>query len=209
MKIARIYAFGDSLITGTYDSRGGWCDRLKQDMHKITAEANDGTKRQMYNLGIGGETSRGLASRIGSEIAARHSIAWPAIIMIGIGKNDSRLRDGTPEVTIDEYEDNLRLIIGNAREVTDKIILIGLGPCADEEIAFKNYTYSRRRLRDYNSAMTKITKELNIAMVDVYDLLLNSSPNVHYRDKLHLNDYGYSIVYEAVKPVLMEILEKD
>lgn len=206
MKVARIYAFGDSLVTGTYDTRGGWCDRLKQDMHKITAEAEDGTKRQMYNLGIGGETSRGLARRIKAEIAARHSASWPAIIIIGTGKNDSRLRDGSPEVPIEEYEDNLRSIIAAAREATDKIILVGVGPCAGEAITFKSYTYTRQRLAEYNAVMTKVADELGIQKVEVYDLLLNSRLNVYYRDKLHLSDQGYNMVYEAVKPVLTDML---
>lgn len=208
MKVARIYAFGDSLVAGTYDTHGGWCDRLKQDMHTITARSNDGTKRQMYNLGIGGETSRGLALRVKSEIAARHSYAWPAIILIGTGKNDSRLRDGLPEVPIDEYEQNLRYIISTAREVTDKIILIGIGLCANEEITFKNYIYSRQRLADYNAVMTRVADELGIVKVEVYDLLLNSEDDVFYRDKLHLNDNGYSIVYGAVRSVLLDTLSR-
>lgn len=206
MRIARIYAFGDSLVAGTYDTHGGWCDRLKQDMHKITAEAQDGTKRQMYNLGIGGETSRGLALRIRAELTARHSAAWPAVIIIGTGKNDSRLRDGLPEVPIDEYEQNLRFVIAVAREITDKIILVGIGPCAEAEIAFKDLTYSRQRLTDYDAVMTKVADELGIIKVEVYELLLNSPSGVFYRDQLHLSDQGYRTVYDVIKPVLMTIL---
>lgn len=206
MKVARIYAFGDSLVAGTYDTQGGWCDRLKQDMHTITAEADDGTKRQMYNLGIGGETSRGLVLRIRPELAARHSAAWPAIIIIGIGKNDSRLRDGVPEVPIDEYEQNLRSIITAAREVTSKIILVGIGPCAEAEIAFKDLAYTRQRLAEYNAVMTKVADELGIVKVEVYELLLNSPASVFYRDQLHLSDQGYRMVYDVIKPVLMTTL---
>lgn len=208
MKTARIYAFGDSIVVGTYDTQGGWCDRLKQDLHQVTAEASDGTKRQMYNLGIGGETSRGLAARIKSELSARHTDAWPAVILIGTGKNDSRLNEGLPEITVEEYEDNLRSIIHTSQEVTDKIILVGIGPCAEEEIGFKHYTYSRQRLAKYDAAMTKIASELKVTKLDIYDLLLHSPANVFYRDKLHLNDYGYRIVYDTIKPVLMDLLSR-
>ncbi|NCU38702.1 hypothetical protein EOL96_06670 [Candidatus Saccharibacteria bacterium] len=209
MKVARIYVFGDSLVAGTYDSLGGWCDRLKQDMHKITAEAEDGTKRQLYNLGIGGENSRGLLQRIEQELAARHSNSWPAVIIIGTGTNDSRLRDGMPEVEIEEYEQNLRSILAVARKVTEKIILVGIGPCAEPEIPFKNYVYSHQRLVAYNDVLTRVASELNIAKVEVYKLLSESTTTVHYRDGVHLSDHGYSLIHDAVKPVLLKMLEQD
>src|SRR5947207_2764113 len=99
-------------------------------MHRLTLDANDGTKRQMYNLGIGGETSRGLAARIKPELAARHRPEWPAIIIIATGKNDSRTIGVQPAVTIDEYKQNLGTIIAAAREATDKVMAVGMGPCA-------------------------------------------------------------------------------
>lgn len=206
MKVARVYALGDSLVAGTYDSKGGWCDRLKQDMHRITLESTDGTKRQMYNLGVGGETSRGLAARVKSELAARHQAAWPAVVIICTGKNDSRLVDGNPEVTPEEYEQNLRSIISNAQRVTDKIIFVGLGPCAQEVISFKQYTYTRQRLAEYNQIATKVMSELGVTKVDVYQLLLERASEAFYRDQLHPNDVGYQIIYETVKPYLLKAL---
>lgn len=206
MNVARIYVFGDSLVAGTYDLQGGWCDRIKRDLHRITVDSTDGKKYQTYNLGIGGETSLGLAGRIKSELAARHKPEWPPVVIIGIGKNDSRLLNGLPEVSIQEYEANLEQILVAAREITEKIIFIGLGPCAEEEISFKNYTYTRERLLSYDTVLTNFAKKHNVIKVDVYHNLLHNDGNVHYRDRLHLNDRGYEMLYEMIRPHLFEML---
>lgn len=208
MNAARVYAFGDSLVTGTYALQGGWCDQLKRDLHRITNEATDGTKFQMYNLGIGGETSSGLTVRLATELVTRHRVSWPAVVIIGTGKNDSRLTDGQPEVSVEEYEANLDYCIDLARELTDKIILVGLGPCAEEEIKFKQYTYSRQRLVQYDTVMTKVANRQAAIKVDVYQSLLAAEADVFYRDGLHLNDAGYDIIYNAVKPVLLNFLSR-
>lgn len=208
MKVARIYCFGDSIMTGTYDPQGGWCDRFKRDMHILTSEAQDGTKRQVYNLGIGGETSRGLAARIETELKARHTQAWPAVVCIGTGKNDGRLRDTVVEVPIEEYEQNLRTIIATARTITDKILLIGIGPCAEEVVSFKDLQYTREQLFHYDKVMEKIATELSIPRVEIYNKLLMAGPAASYRDKLHPSEDGYSLIYEATKPVLLKMLEE-
>jgi acyl-CoA thioesterase I len=209
MQVARIYGFGDSIMAGTYDVYGGWFDHFKQDMHQVTSAAQDGTKRQVYNLGIGGETSRGLVKRIESELRARHSQAWPAIICIGIGKNDSRLRkDGSIEVPIEEYEQNLRDIIAIAQMFSTKILLIGIGPCAEDVIDFKDLTYTRKNLHAYNTVMKKVANELSIGIVDIYDLLVQNEDKAFYRDKLHPSTYGYGLIYAAAKPELLRLLEE-
>lgn len=208
MKVARIYIFGDSLVAGTYDTQGGWADRLKRDMHAITLAATDGTKRQLYNLGIGGETSRRLIKRIRPELAARHTPAWPAIVVIGIGKNDSRLTaDGTPEVPIEEFEANLRDAVSAAREVTDRVLGIGMGPCAQDEQSFKDQTYTRERLKAYNQVAMRVYQEIGVPVVDVHDQLLAAGPDVFYRDGLHLSDAGYQILYDAIKPQVLRLIE--
>ena len=208
MNSARVYAFGDSLVTGTYGLQGGWCDQLKRELHRITTESTDGTKFQMYNLGIGGETSSGLTVRLATELVTRHRVDWPAVVIIGTGKNDSRLTDDQPEVSIEDYESNLDYCVDLARELTDKIILVGPGPCAEEEIRFKKYTYTRQRLAQYDTVMSKVANRQAAIKVNVYQPLLAAGPDVFYRDGIHLNDAGYDIIYNAVKPVLMNILER-
>lgn len=175
-------------------------------MHRITFDATDGTKRQMYNLGVGGETSRGLAARIRPELAARHRAEWPAVIIIGIGKNDSRLTNGAPTVPLDEYGNNLEIIIAAAREITEKVFVVGMGPCATDVIDFKSFQYSRERLALYEAKLTEVAKRLGVMKVSVYDQILAQGSGAFYRDGLHLSDAGYELIYQAAKPVLLDFL---
>jgi lysophospholipase L1-like esterase len=206
MNIARVYAFGDSLITGTYDSRGGWFDRIKQDLHQITSQATDGTKYQAYNLGIGGETSRGLVARFTNELQTRHRAEWPAVVLIGVGKNDSRLDNGRPAVPLAEYAANLRTVITAAQQVAEAVLLVGIGPCQRDEVNFKTFTYGRAALKHYDETMSQVATECNVRKIDVFDTLLAQGDRVFYRDGLHLSDAGYQVLYDTIRPVLMETL---
>jgi lysophospholipase L1-like esterase len=208
MKTARIYVFGDSLVVGTYDTGGGWVDRLKCDMHELTTAAQNGSKYQLYNLGIGGETSRALAKRIEPELNARHNSEWPAICIIAIGKNDTRLINGQPYVSLQEYLQNMGDIIAKARAITQDILIIGLGPCGLERVEFKNYVYTRSRLAEYDMALTELSQHLGVPKVDVFEKL--SAPDMQslfYQDGLHLSEKGYGVLYATIKPHLMELLD--
>lgn len=48
---------------GAWDEEGGWPDRLKRDLHRMTVESGQEKKAQLFNLGIGGATSQYLLDR--------------------------------------------------------------------------------------------------------------------------------------------------
>jgi len=128
MKTARIYAFGDSITYGAWDSQGGWCDRLKRKLHQQKLASSENRKFQLFNLGIGGETSRSLLKRFKSEIDARSRADWPAVILIATGANDTRYSpNSAPAVSIEEYRRNLESLLEIAQEYTTKVLC---GNCA-------------------------------------------------------------------------------
>ena len=199
----RILVFGDSITYGAWDSEGGWADRLKRWAHQRYIQK--GTKLQVINLGIGGDTSRKILARMENEIKARHSASWPFIIILMLGSNDGRIREDIVEVPFDEFATNYREIVRVAKSYTDKVITVGLPPLGQPEIDFKEMQYSDAALERYDSGIRIIASEDNLPFVDVRPLF--TSKDVFSPDLLHPNDNGHEIIYEAVKAEVEKLLD--
>lgn len=76
-----IYVFGSSTTWGAWDHEGGgWAQRLRSDIDRIPAGRPD-LWCPVYNLGIPGDTSTGVAARIRNEISARHGPPPPLTML--------------------------------------------------------------------------------------------------------------------------------
>ncbi len=208
MKTARIYAFGDSLTYGAWDSEGGWCDRVKRKLHKEMIE-DEGGKFQMFNLGIGGEHSRGLLGRIKNEMDARYRPDWPAIIIIGTGANDTRYVEGQdPNVSLDEYKKNLLEIVKIAKTYTEKILFVGVAVVENEIQEFKGTLLSNELLREHYKVMAEVASECNVPIINVNSSLEKSTESVYFKDGVHLNDIGHKVVSDIVWEKLEAMLQE-
>ena len=206
MKTARIYAFGDSLTYGAWDSQGGWCDRIKRKLHEKMI-SDEGGKFQMFNLGIGGEHSRGLLGRIKNEMDARYRPDWPAIIIIGTGANDTRyVEGGDPNVSLDEYKRNLLEILNIARTYTDKVLFVGVAVVENEIQDFKGTLLSNELLREHYKVMANVADDEGVPIVNVNSGLEVAEKSVYFRDGVHLNEEGHKIVSDLVWTKLESIL---
>ena len=66
-KSTRWLVFGDSIVSGFFDTCGGWVDRLKHD--QMMKFIRDGAGVKVFDLGISGQTSKDLLARIEGEVA--------------------------------------------------------------------------------------------------------------------------------------------
>jgi lysophospholipase L1-like esterase len=68
----RIFVFGDSIAHGFYDTGGGWVGRISSTLHQKSLESIvhvDGSSYfEVFNLGISGDSTEGVLSRIKTEI---------------------------------------------------------------------------------------------------------------------------------------------
>jgi lysophospholipase L1-like esterase len=203
----RILCFGDSVVMGTWDTQGGWVDRLKQYFQ--TEYFARKRKVQVFNLGIGGEFSSGLAKRMQSEIEARLNSKWEPIIIIGTGKNDVRAH-GTPnnyDSTPEKYEQDLRNCIKIAQKYSPKILLIGLG-LVDESVQFKDLYYENTRMKLFNEVNKRVAQECEVFRVELQDDM-EKLPDLSswFVDGIHPNYAGYQWIYEKIKPGVLKLLE--
>jgi lysophospholipase L1-like esterase len=207
MKQYRILCFGDSIVMGTWDTQGGWVDRLKQYFHTEYFERV--RKVQVYNLGIGGELSSGLAKRMQSEIEARLDPKWEPVIIIGIGKNDSRAH-GAPDryaSSPEEYAHHLRQCVEIAKQYSAKVLLIGLG-LVDESVSFKDLFYSNNRMRLFNDVNRRIAHELHVSRVELQEEM-EKVPDIKswFVDGIHPNHTGHQWIYERIHPMILKLIE--
>lgn len=199
----RILAFGDSITYGAWDGEGGWADRLKRWAHQHYLA--NGTKLQVINLGIGGDTSRKILARMENEIRARHSSGWPFAVVLMFGTNDGRVRGGKVEVSLEEFGENYRKIVAAAKVFTDKIIIVGLPPAGQAVLDFKDMQYSNATIQAYESAIREIASEESLPFVDIRPLFTRE--NLFCSDMLHPNNEGHKIIYEAVKAEVEKLLD--
>lgn len=209
MQTARIYIFGDSLVYGAWDSQGGWCDRLKSRLHQLKLNQPKDFKFQVFNLGIGGETSRLLLKRLRFEIEARHRPDWPAVIVLAVGANDTRYtKNNDPIVPIDEYRANLELILKIAKQYTNKILLVGIAPVEDENQEFKGTLLSNGLLQKYDQVITKLAIKNKLPKVEIIDQFKPSNESFYSADGVHPNDAGHKVIEKAVWTELEKLLLK-
>lgn len=209
MQTARIYIFGDSLVYGAWDSQGGWCDRLKQRLHHHKLNSATKQKFQVYNLGIGGDTSTALLKRFPAEMAARHRPDWPAVIVIAVGANDTRKKhiDGPSLTDLTTYQANLEQLITLSQTYTNQIVLVGIAPIKPGIQELKGSFFSNETFADYDAVITKIANKYQLPKVEVMSILGQNTSTLHSEDGVHLNDLGHQQLAKLVWPTLAQILQ--
>lgn len=204
----RILVFGDSIAYGSWDTQGGWVERLKADVHKRTVESGNQFKRQVFNLGVGGHTSTDILNRLKTEIEARAVDRWETALVFLYGTNDERYINGLPQVELSDFGKNTQQIITIAKKYTDKILIFGIPPLPMDEVVFKTSVYSDVRVKQYDESLESITKANNITYVnlrDEYDRYGIAKVFNIGKDP-HPNDLGHKVIYELARTKLEEML---
>jgi lysophospholipase L1-like esterase len=202
----RVLVFGDSIAYGAWDSRGGWVDRLKAKAHEFTLKDQDNNKLQIINLGIGGDTSTKILRRMGQEIEARHSPAWPFVFVVAIGTNDSRqLPDGEREVPEQSFRENIVGIVELARKNNGQVLFVGLPPLPKPRVDFKNLRYSNEVINQYDKILEEIARAESIGYIPISMRFANDAGNYFNKDSLHPNDKGHELILGAVLPEIEKI----
>lgn len=203
-----VLIFGDSITHGQYDSQGGWANRLTADEFAQKTQNPDKEINYIYNLGIGGDTTRSVIRRMLSEISARKwSSETQFALVIAIGVNDTLMyRDSAPVSTPKKYAEEIRHLLATAQEITDKILFVGLTPVEDKK--FDDGLYVSKRNGEFEAVLRMIAAEHQVPMVRLFELFQAdmSIGRQLFLDGLHPNDEGHDLIYQEVKPALEALL---
>ncbi len=209
----RVLVFGDSITYGKWDSRGGWCERLREHYDKQAIEETSREFPNVYNLGISGDTTPELLQRFEHETKARVSSSDEFTFVITIGTNDS-LTEGPdkPRSTPQKYEQSLDGIIQAAKKYSPRIMFVGLQPCIEAvttPVSWRNVYYTNERLQSFEKAMRQVCLKnniLHIAIFEAFENKLRAGERLFHPDGLHPSDEGHELIFQLVQPVLDKLL---
>lgn len=204
----RVLVFGDSITYGAWDTEGGWVERLKRDAHKQTVETQGLDKLQIINLGIGGDTSAKILKRMLAEIDARYSASWPFAFVFTFGANDERTINGNVETSIQQFESNTKEIINIAKRYSNRILFLGIPPIGESIVEFNGQEYSDGRVKEYEQRLRVIVEDAGLAFIPIRPEFDKAGKGklISY-DNIHPNDDGHELIYQIVKPKLLELLK--
>lgn len=204
--MANILVFGDSITFGYYDKEGGWVDRLKKHLLKISIENKFEHDLKVYNLGISGDTSEEILKRFDSEVKPRNWVSQETIILISIGLNDSILISGKNKVSIDKSKKNIKLLLTKAKSYSKKVMVTGPTPVEEERVSPMPWSptesWNNENIRKYNEIVKDICKQYKVDYLEFFDIFYKRDYKKLMYDGAHPNTKGHKIIFDIVKKFL-------
>jgi len=204
--------FGDSIVQGMWDEKGGWASRIRQDIYSQHLE--ESMPFEHYNMvflrGVSGDTSGDLKNRILKEVKdAAKSSSSEVTVVFSIGINDCSISNEEYEVSKEEYRENLREIIDKSKNYADRIIAVGLTPVDEERLKEEKSAakHTNSEVRNYNEILREVCSDKEVKFVPLFDELQDDGGwNKKLFDGIHPNSKGHKQIYETVKkPIISEI----
>lgn len=199
-----ILIFGASIVSGKTDVNGGWVHYLSSYLQKDTINEKGSRGLDVYNLAINGDTSRGLLSRIKTDIKPRVS-KHKTVVVVSIGINDSQFnkklnKNRTP---LSQYKTILKGIIDKVKGFNCKVIFIGLTPIDESKTdpipwSKDRFSYLNSEVFKYNDAMKEIAKKDKAHFVDLLSKLDEKYIKT-LEDGVHPSAKGHKMIFEALK----------
>jgi lysophospholipase L1-like esterase len=189
-----LLVFGDSIVMGLWDDRGGWPERLWESRSRI-----------VYNLGEDGETSEDVSARFESEAKTR-AANKNTVIIFGVGINDSSRMNGAHRVELAKYIRNMEGLIDSARHFTDKILLVGLAPVDQSKsvpfVLEKTISFFTADQQEYDSALETVGNRKRVRYVSLKNMAFENHLS---EDGVHPLSSGHALIAERVLEAIAQL----
>jgi len=185
--------FGDSVTQAAY-IKNGWVDLLRNYLEEKYSDSFT----NVFNLGIGGNTSDDILKRFKTESESR----TPTDIIFAFGVNDSgyfRTLD-KPIVTEDTFVENVERLIEEAKKVSNNITFIGLTLGNDSLLkpfpeSSQGKSYDTARVKEYDKKLSELASKNECKFISIIDTLEFND----FLDGLHPNDHGHRKMFDIIK----------
>lgn len=199
-----ILVFGDSIVWGAWDSKGGWANRLKNYTDNQAIDNQMENYNTVYPLGVNGDNTDGLLQRFETELNNRLHEDSNVVVLIAIGINDSQftLSNNENQVSVPTFKSNLLKMIKATQNKVKHIVLVGLTPVDDSLLNPMPWDptqgYNNINVKKYNETIKEIVKEKNLSFIDLYKLFSEKDYKKLLVDGLHPNTNGHEMIYKKV-----------
>lgn len=207
---------GDSITYGFWDTQGGWAGRLRSFLDKRCLDAKDPSTLNtirytaVYNLGIPGDTSRGLKERFEREVQPRFDSEQETITLIAIGTNDSAFEQSTNDfqIPLDETHQNIYNLIHSAKRFGQKVVVIGLPPVDEAKTNpiywNTNVRYTNEYIEKYNNTVREVAQQEQVPFIEIFEKMKLMNVADLMEDGIHPNEKGHQLMFEMIKDFLIE-----
>jgi lysophospholipase L1-like esterase len=208
----KIFVFGDSITEGYFDTDyGGWCNRLIQYAMKKELETDFSYNRQIFNLGVAGNTSADILARMRLEIESRiqKQANEEKVFMIAVGVNDSQYDIETKEtkVHIKQFEKNVLEMIKIGKDHQAKIVLIGLLPVVERLVQpmpwLPTHAYSNDMIHTFDESLKVFGENNGCSYINLRNIFADDTES-YFVDGIHPNAIGHELILQKVKEALVE-----
>lgn len=202
-----IYCFGDSITRGESDGeRGGWVDRLKTEC--IARRLAGGEPEDcVFNLGVGGETTRGLRARLAPELSARAAAGARFRVALAYGANDAAESGGAFLVPLEEYVETLSWAVDEARRLGGEVWLVNVTPVAPSADGARNRSgrlRSNAAVARYNAGLAALAARKSAPLVDVDGALRGRDlAPLFAPDGVHPSARGHELIFALARERLI------
>ena len=202
----RALFFGDSITQGFWGIDGGWVERIRRHYDSRSIQDFDHMQPEVFNLGISGDTTRNLLTRIEAETRVRKG-SDPLVVLVAIGSNDDLFESDKQWVRPEEFHSNLETILAILRPLADAIVFVGNPACDEAQttpVAWGDYHYTNREMQRSEQTMREVAEAHSITFVPIFDAFkarLDAGDSL-LQDGLHPNDAGHQFIFERVLPML-------
>lgn len=197
----QIFCFGDSTVYGAWERGGGWVDRLKRSAVDFL-ETHPGKYLEIYNLGIPGDKTDGLAQRFTSETKQRvANYKGELLFLFAFGANDAAFVPGTQEFRcpLERFEANYRQVLREAKSLTDQVFVLTITPVNEEQCNPTEKSRMNAFVERYNSRLAHLAEEEGANVIDIHSAFHEQgTQDLLSRDGIHPNARGYELIYSVV-----------
>jgi lysophospholipase L1-like esterase len=185
--------FGDSVAQASYVATS-WVELFR----RFLEEKYPNDFINVFNLGIGGNTTNDLLTRFTNECLVR----GPTSLIFQIGVNDSGYFRKLPNYIVSEenFKSNLNSLIKEAKKFSKDIAFLGL-VLGDDSIlrplpeSSTGKSYIKPRVDKYDSIIKEIVEKEGCK----YIYLLDKLAFADFQDGLHPNDQGHGKIFKEIK----------
>ncbi len=208
----RVLVFGDSITQGFWSVEGGWVELIRKHYDGLALKdmRSKVSQPEIFNLGVSGDTTRNLLTRIEPETKARKWPNDPQVAVVAIGTNDDLFENGKQWVEPPEFRQNIRKIINILKPLVEGILFVG-NIAVDEKLTnpvfWGDYRYTNDEMQKFEIIIKEETTKLNIPFVPIFEKFnAEQSKRNLLADGLHPNTDGHKFIYNLVLPELEKLL---